>query len=531
MLENYYQNKTAREMYGGIEKHATEYKNLSRSQLIEKAVLNKEGNLTSTGGFATITGQHTGRSPKDKFIVDEPSTAEDIAWGDVNKKISEKAFDQLHKKFIQYFEDKDLYVQDALAGADPTYQIKVRVVTAEAWHNLFAQNMFIKNEIQSEFIPDFVVLQAPDIKADPKVDETYSETFIVVNYAKRLVLIGGTNYAGEIKKSIFSVLNYYLPKEKVMAMHCSTNISEDKQVALFFGLSGTGKTTLSSDPDRKLIGDDEHGWGNDGVFNFEGGCYAKAIHLDKDQEPLIYDAAHQYGAILENVVIDPVTRVVDFDDSKYTQNTRVSYPMEFFPHKIDSGMGGHPEHVFFLTADAFGVLPPISKLTSDQAMYYFLSGYTAKVAGTEKGLGKEPQATFSSCFGDPFLPLHPVAYADLLGEKIQKHNAQVWLINTGWVGGAYGVGSRIKLKYTRRMVHAALNGELANTEYSDSNAFGLFVPQNMEGVPSDVLNPKSSWADAVSYDKTADNLIGRFKENFKKYHDRVSEQVTASGPK
>ncbi|MEK6222489.1 MAG: phosphoenolpyruvate carboxykinase (ATP), partial [Chloroflexota bacterium] len=378
--------------------------------------------------------------------------------------------------------------------------------------------------------PGFTIIQAPGFFADPTVEGTNSETFIIVNYEKKLVLIGGTSYAGEIKKSIFSALNYTLPKLGVLPMHCSANVAENKDVALFFGLSGTGKTTLSSDPDRYLIGDDEHGWGDDGVFNFEGGCYAKAIRLDPELEPLIYDATKHFGSVLENVIMNPETREVDFEDAQYTENTRVSYPIEFLPNAILEGRAGHPNHVFFLTADAFGVLPPISKLTREQAMYYFISGYTSKLAGTEKGLGKEPLATFSACFGAPFLPLHPKVYAEMLGEKIKKHNAQVWLINTGWTGGPYGVGKRIHLPYTRAMVTAAMNGLLTDVAVRTDPNFGLLVPEKVPGVPDEVLDPRQTWKDKKAYDKSAKDLVKRFIDDFGKYAGEVSDDIAKAGP-
>ena len=480
--------------------------------------------MTEFGALVVLTGQHTGRSPNDKFIVRTGDSAEKIWWGDVNRSITADQFDSLHQHMIDHYDDKEAYVMDASAAAHPDYRLKVRVVTEEAWHSLFALNMFIPlpDGEHAEHIPEFTILQAPSCKAIPEEHGTSSEAFIVVNFEKHIALIGGTIYSGEIKKTIFSVLNYYLPMKDVLTMHCSANIAKNEDVSLFFGLSGTGKTTLSSDEERKLIGDDEHGWGADGIFNFEGGCYAKAIRLREDLEPVIYHAVHRAGTILENVVLDPETGKVDFDDARHTENTRASYPIHFLNNYEPTSRGGHAKHIFFLTADAFGVLPPISKLTREQAMYFFVSGYTSKLAGTEKGLGKEPQATFSACFGAPFLPLHPKVYADLLGSRIDQHDCSVWLVNTGWTGGPFGVGERINLPYTRAMVAAAMEGILEDVSTRIDLIFGLSVPESCPGVPDQVLNPRDTWEDGAKFDIQTHALADRFRKNFGQYASEFS---------
>ncbi len=509
------------------------YWSLSRAKLIEQAVLRREGEFENSGGFVTLTGEHTGRSANDKFIVDNGKDTEDIDWGKANVSIDPKNFASIKARMLDFYYGKDVFVQDVMAGKHPDYQMPVRIVTLHAWHSLFARNMFIPlpNKEIVDHVAEFTVLQAPEFQADPAKEGTNSGTFIIVNFSEKLVLIGGSSYAGEIKKSIFSVLNYVLPKQGVLGMHCSANVAEDGSCALFFGLSGTGKTTLSSDPDRLIVGDDEHGWGDDGIFNFEGGSYAKVIRLSKKNEPLIYDASRRYGAILENVVIDPDTHILDYDDATHTQNTRASYPIDFLPNSIESGRSGHPNKIFFLTADAFGVLPPISKLDPAQAMYYFLSGYTSKLAGTEKGLGNEPQATFSACFGAPFLPLHPGVYAEQLGEKIRQHNSEVWLVNTGWTGGPFGVGERINLPYTRAMVTSAMNGNLDGVNFKADPFFGLSIPDSVPGVPGDVLNPKETWKDKTAYDEQARKLVVSFAENFNQYSGNTSDEIKNAGPK
>jgi phosphoenolpyruvate carboxykinase (ATP) len=513
----------------GINTSGTARWNLGSAQLVETAVSRNEGKLSKDGALVCITGQHTGRSPNDKFIVKDAETQTTVDWGKVNVPMTSEHFEALHEKMLTHMSAKDLFVQDCYAGADSENRLRVRIVNENAWHNLFARNMFIQpNDGElGNFEPEFTVLQAPSCHADPSTHGTNSEVFVVVNFSKKLVLIGGTIYAGEIKKSVFSILNYILPGRGVLPMHCSANIGEDGSTAIFFGLSGTGKTTLSADQSRVLIGDDEHGWSDNGVFNFEGGCYAKVINLSEEAEPEIYDTTRTFGTILENVVMDPVTRTLDLDDGSLTENTRASYPIDFIPNTSESGFGPQPQNIIMLTADAFGVLPPISKLTPEQAMYHFLSGYTAKVAGTEKGV-KEPTAAFSACFGAPFMPRHPTAYAKLLGEKIEKTGATCWLVNTGWSGGGYGVGKRMKIKYTRAMLNAALNGTLGAGEFNTDPNFGLLVPASCPGVPNDVLQPKSTWQDEAAYDVAAQEVAGRFEKNFNQFEGHVSEEVMAT---
>lgn len=517
----------------GIKNAANVYWNFSAPQLVEAALKRGEGALAHLGPLVVSTGKYTGRSPKDKFIVQEPSSERDIWWGSVNQPVSEPTFDHMLGKIVAYTQNRDIYVFDGYVGADPTYRMPVRIITEFAWHNLFARNMFVREtdpEKLANHEPQFTVIDMPNLHADTAVDGTRTETFILMNFDRRLVIVGGTEYAGEIKKGIFSAMNYYLPKQGVMSMHCSANYGQTKDdVALFFGLSGTGKTTLSSEPTRKLIGDDEHGWSDDGVFNFEGGCYAKVIRLDPKGEPEIYQTTRMFGTILENVGFDPATRRVDLDDDSQTENTRSSYPITHIPNADRDGVAGHPKNVLFLTADAFGVLPPISRLTRAQAMYHFLSGYTAKVAGTERGI-TEPQPNFSTCFGAPFMPLRPSVYADLLGQKIEKHDAKVWLVNTGWTGGPYGTGSRMKLAYTRAMVTAVLNGQLDDVEFETDPFFGLQIPTAVPNVPSEILNPRNTWADKDAYDAQARKLANMFVENFKQFSANVSDEVNAAAP-
>ncbi|HEX6939167.1 MAG TPA: phosphoenolpyruvate carboxykinase (ATP) [Longimicrobiales bacterium] len=516
----------------GLEARGPVHWNLGAAALLEHAIRRGEGAFSAEGAFVAVTTPHTGRSPNDKFVVREPSSERNIAWGGVNVPISPEHFDRLLAHVRDHLADKELFVQDVYCGADPEYRLNVRVISPSAWHTLFARNMFIvpKDEERPDFEPGFTVLHAPELEADPAVHGTRSGTFVVLHFGERLVLIGGTRYAGEIKKSIFSVMNYLLPLEGVLSMHCSANVGDRGDVALFFGLSGTGKTTLSTDPSRHLIGDDEHGWSDAGVFNFEGGNYAKVIRLSAEGEPLIYGASRRFGAILENVVLDPATRAVAWDDDSITENTRSSYPLSFIEGAVPGGRAGHPNHVMFLTADAFGVLPPIAKLTREQAMYHFLSGYTAKVAGTERGV-TEPKATFSTCFGAPFLPLPPSTYARMLGEKVERHNAQCWLVNTGWTGGPYGVGERMKLAYTRAMVGAAISGRLDDVETREDPVFGLHVPVSVPGVPPEVLMPRQTWSDPAAYDAQAKKLAGMFRENFEKFAAEVSDAVRNAGPK
>ena len=505
--------------------------NLPVAALYEEAVKNQEGMIAAEGPLVCRTGQHTGRSPNDKFIVREPSSDANIGWGKLNKPMEQAQWDLLHQDFMASLQGKELYVLDCYAGADATYRLPVRIISEYAWHNLFCRNLFIDDPAAAAAAsPEFVVIDQPSFKADPKRHGTNSECVIAVNFAKKLVLIGGTSYAGEMKKSIFSVLNYVLPLKNVLSMHCSANIGTSGDTALFFGLSGTGKTTLSSDPDRDLIGDDEHGWSDHGVFNFEGGCYAKTIKLSEEAEPQIYATTRRFGTVLENVVFDPTTRALDLDDGRYTENTRAAYPIAFIDNAVPSGLGGHPRNIVMLTADAFGVLPPIARLTPEGAMYHFLSGYTAKVAGTEKGV-TEPKATFSTCFGAPFLPLPPGRYAKMLGEKIAKHGARVWLVNTGWSGGPYGTGQRMKIAFTRAMISAALSGALDNVAYQHDERFNLDVPVSVPSVPADVLKPRTTWANASEYDAQALKLAQMFIDNFRAFEADVDATVRAAGPR
>lgn len=506
----------------------TVYWNLSDAVLYEAAIRRNEGLLAADGPLVCRTGQHTGRSPNDKFIVKEPSSDQHISWGGPNRPMSEAHFDQLHKDMVASLAGAELYVQDCYAGADPRYRLPVRVITEYAWHSLFARNLLILDDVAGH-VPQLTVIDIPSFKADPARHGTRSETVVALNFAKRLVLIGGTSYAGEIKKSVFSTLNYLLPLAGVLSMHCSANIGADGDTALFFGLSGTGKTTLSSDPHRGLIGDDEHGWSDHGTFNFEGGCYAKTIRLSAEAEPEIYATTRRFGTVLENVVMDEATRQLDLDSDLYTENTRAAYPISFISNAVPSGQGGHPRNIVMLTADAFGVLPPIARLSPAAAMYHFLSGYTAKVAGTEKGV-TEPKATFSTCFGAPFLPLAPGRYAELLGEKIARHEAQVWLVNTGWTGGPYGVGTRMRIRFTRAMIQAALTGALDAVHYETHPVFNLQMPQSCPDVPADVLNPRNTWSDKEAYDAQAAKLALMFVDNFKSFADSVSPDVVAAGP-
>ena len=510
----------------------TIHRNLPPASLIEAAVRREEGRLTADGSFVAITQPHTGRSPDDKFIVREPSTESQI-WWDRNPAFSPEQYEVLKADVVEYLSSRDqLFVTDLYCGADPKHRLNVRAISPNAWQSLFVHNMFIRPTADQlkGFAPGFTILHAPEFQADPAKHGTRTSTFVVLNFADRTVMIGGTRYAGEMKKSIFTVMNYLMPQDGVMPMHCSANIGKNGDTALFFGLSGTGKTTLSADPDRALIGDDEHGWSERGVFNFEGGNYAKVVKLSAEGEPLIWQASRRFGVILENVVIDDKTLVPDFDDVSITENTRSCYPINFIPGAVLEGMGGHPKNVMMLTADAFGVLPPIARLTPEQAMYHFLSGYTAKVAGTERGV-TEPKATFSACFGAPFLPLPPSVYANLLGEKLKEHGAHVWLVNTGWTGGAFGTGSRMKLSYTRTMVTAALRGELDNVKTRQDSIFGLHVPVSIPGVPDNVLDPRSTWADGAKYDGMAAKLAGMFRDNFRKYEAGVQDGVKQAGPK
>jgi phosphoenolpyruvate carboxykinase (ATP) len=502
--------------------------NLPAASLYEEAVRRSEGLIARSGPLVVRTGQYTGRSPKDKFVVREPDSESRIWWGSVNQPFDAAQFHSLHERMVSYVQNSDLFVQDLYVGADPAHRLAVRVITESAWSNLFARNLFIRPTAAEldAFSPTFTVLNIPSFQAVPERDGTRSETFIILSLAERLILIGGTAYAGEIKKSMFSVMNYLLPLDSVLPMHCSANIGPAGDVALFFGLSGTGKTTLSADPHRTLIGDDEHGWSDEGIFNFEGGCYAKVVRLSATAEPFIWQASRAFGTILENVVMDMESREVDFDDESLTENTRAAYPLEFIPNAAPDGRGGHPRNIMMLSADAFGVLPPIAKLTPTQAMYYFLSGYTAKLAGTERGV-TEPQTEFSACFGAPFLPLPPMAYAHLLGERIARYGSDVWLVNTGWTGGPYGVGQRMSIAHTRAIITAALDGSLAQVETRPDPTFGFQVPVACPGVPAEVLNPRNTWADPDAYDATARDLVERFRANFAKFADEVTPEVRA----
>jgi phosphoenolpyruvate carboxykinase (ATP) len=521
----------------GLEGHsitnvARVYWNLSVPALYEEAVRRREGTIAADGPLVCRTGQHTGRSPNDKFIVRELSSEDKVWWSKMNRPIEPHCFDLLHQRLLNYVEGKELFVQDCYAGADPRYRLPVRIITEQAWHSLFARHMFIEAPDAAggpADEPEFTVIDVPGLHAEPALHGTHSEVFIVLNFARKMVLIGGTSYAGEIKKSIFTVMNYLLPLRNVMSMHCSANVGAAGDVALFFGLSGTGKTTLSSDPERQLIGDDEHGWSEDGVFNVEGGCYAKMIRLSAEAEPQIYAATRRFGTVLENVRMDAATRAIDLEDDSLTENTRGAYPLEFINNSVPSGLAGHPRNIVMLTADAFGVLPPIARLSPAAAMYHFLSGYTAKVAGTEKGV-TEPRATFSTCFGAPFMVLHPTVYARFLGEKIARHDARVWLVNTGWTGGPYGIGSRMRIAHTRAMIRAALTGQLDNVAYESDPVFNLDVPRTCPDVPSEVLAPRATWKNPADYDAQAHRLARMFVDNFKSFEGEASADIKAAGP-
>jgi phosphoenolpyruvate carboxykinase (ATP) len=510
------------------------YRNLTPSQLYEHAVRRREGVVTANGGgpFCAVTAPHTGRSPNDKFVVEEPASKARIWWGKVNQPISPQHFERLKADVKAHLNTQEVFIRDVFACADPTYRFPIRFVTPNAWHALFIYNMFLRpadGEL-SRFSPSIQVLHAPEFQADPAVHGTKSGTFIVVSLAHRTILIGGTRYAGELKKSIFTILNYLLPEKGVLSMHCSANVGKKGDTALFFGLSGTGKTTLSADAERRLIGDDEHGWSDQGVFNFEGGCYAKVIRLSREGEPEIYATTEMFGTVLENVDCDPKTGAIDLNSQRITENTRASYPINYIPNHVPEGMGGHPKHIVFLTADAFGIMPPIAKLTPAQAMYHFLSGYTAKVAGTERGV-TEPKETFSACFGAPFLPLHPHVYAEMLGDHLARHRVQCWLVNTGWTGGPYGTGQRMKLPLTREMVRAALSGELDNVPTRREPVFGFEVPRHVPNVPDEVLDPRATWSDRAAYDAKAAHLAGLFRKNFEQFADSVASDVREAGPR
>lgn len=525
-------NQVNEKTYGlellGLKNLGRVYHNLSVPKIIEHALARQEGVLAANGAFCIKTGKYTGRSPNDKFIVDEPAIHNEIDWNSVNIPISTEKFDLLYKRILAYVQGRDLYIFDGFVGADPNNRLGVRVINELASQNLFAHQLFLRPTIEelSTHQPDFTVIAVPGLQGDPNIDGINSEAFIVISFQKRLVLIGGTHYAGEIKKSVFSFMNYFMTKRNILPMHCSANMDEDGKTALFFGLSGTGKTTLSADPTRHLIGDDEHGWSDQGTFNFEGGCYAKTMRLSQKNEPQIWEAI-RFGAMLENVILDEDTRVPNYDDGSLTENTRVAYPVDYIPNCVIPGIGGHPKTIIFLTADAFGVLPPIAKLTHEQAIYHFLSGYTSKLAGTERGV-TEPQATFSSCFGQPFLPLSATIYGEMLHEKLIQHQATVYLINTGWTGGAYGIGTRIKIQQTRAMVSAALAGELNHVTFHHHPIFKILVPEAVPEVESKILDPQNTWSDLVAYEQQAKALAKRFVDNFKQFPNVPLEILEAS---
>ena len=522
----------------GLENHGLAnlgavYWNLPAPALYEEVVFRREGRVALGGPLVVGTGKHTGRSAGDKFIVRAPGSEEHVWWGQYNRPFAPDKFEELYGRLQGYLQGHDLFVQDCYAGADPEHRLCVRVITEKAWHSLFAGNMFIRPRAPEEFrrfVPDLTLIAAPGFQGIPNVDGTASNTFITLDLARGLGLIGNTAYAGEIKKSVFTVLNYLLPLKGVLPMHCSANIGPEGDVALFFGLSGTGKTTLSADPSRALIGDDEHGWSDRGVFNFEGGCYAKVIRLSPTAEPQIFACTRRFGTLLENVTLDPLARVVDLDDESVTENTRASYPLEFIENAVPDGLGGQPKNILFLTCDANGVMPPIAKLTPDQALYQFISGYTSKLAGTEAGLGAEPEITFSACFGGPFMVHHPSVYAALLKRKIERYGVHCWLVNTGWVGGPYGVGKRISIQHTRALLNAALSGRLLDVGYRTDPVFGYQIPTSCPGVPDGVLNPAEAWADARAWAERYRQLAGRFISNFRKFEEGCSPEVIAAGP-
>ena len=512
------------------------YWNLPTEALVEEAIFRNEGAVVAGGAYVAFTGKHTARSANDKFVVRHVDSEDNIWWGVYNRPFTAEKFEVLYDRMLGFLQGRDVFVQDVYAGADENYRLPVRIVTELAWHSHFVRNMFILPQSLEEykrFVPDFTLIAMPSFKGAPAVDGTNSDTFICLSFEKKIAIVGNTAYAGEIKKSVFTILNYLLPLEGVLPMHCSANVNPDDtdDVALFFGLSGTGKTTLSADPTRRLIGDDEHGWSDDGVFNFEGGCYAKVIGLSESAEPEIYATTKRFGTVLENVTYDPVTRLIDLDDDSVTENTRASYPLEFIANAVPEKKAGHPKNIILLTCDASGVMPPIARLTPDQALYQFISGYTSKIAGTEVGLGKEPEITFSACFGGPFMVHHPYKYAELLKRKIERYGATCWLVNTGWVGGPYGIGKRISIKYTRALLNAALSGKLADVQYKQDPIFGFEVPASCPNVPGEVLDPSSSWHDKKEYDRRYKDLAMRFKQNFGKFTDGTPQEVVVAGPK
>jgi phosphoenolpyruvate carboxykinase (ATP) len=523
----------------GVENHGLSnlrmaYWNLPTEALYEEISFRREARITHQGPIVAFTGKHTARSANDKFVVREETTQDKIWWGEYNRPFSPDKFNELFNRLQGFLQGRDLFVQDCYAGADPNYRMPIRIIAELAWHSHFARNMFILPTTAEEYrrhVPEFTVICVPSFKGIPQIDGTNANTFIVLNFEQKLCIIGNTAYAGEIKKSVFTILNFLLPLEGVMPMHCSANAGKAGDTAIFFGLSGTGKTTLSADPGRSLIGDDEHGWSDEGIFNFEGGCYAKVIQLSPTAEPEIYACTRKFGTILENVVYDPVSRLIDLDDESITENTRASYPLGFIENAVPEKMAGHPKNIILLTCDASGVMPPIAKLTPDQALYQFMSGYTSKIAGTEVGLGKEPELTFSTCFGAPFMVHHPYFYAEILKKKILRHGVHCWLVNTGWVGGPYGIGKRISIRYTRALLNAALDGKLLNVKYVTDPVFGFQVPASCEGVPDHVLDPGGSWPDKKVYMQRYRELASRFIENFKKYETGSPVEVVQAGPK
>lgn len=522
----------------GLDNHGltnlnTVYWNLTPEALYEEIIFRSEGRMTHQGAMAVDTGKHTARSANDKFVVKEPATEEKIWWGEYNRPFSEEKFNGVLSRMQGHLQGRDLFVQDCYGGADPNYRLPVRIITEYAWHSLFAHSLLIKPKTHDElrrFVPEFTIICVPSFKAAPQIDGTLSPTFILLNFDSKLCIIGNTGYAGEIKKSVFTILNFLLPLENVMTMHCSANIGKGGDTALFFGLSGTGKTTLSADPNRYLIGDDEHGWSDEGVFNFEGGCYAKVISLSPTAEPQIYACTRRFGTVLENVIYDPVTRFLDLDDALLTENTRAGYPLEYIANSVPEKMGGHPKNIIMLTCDANGVMPPIARLTPDQAMYYFISGYTSKVSGTEIDLGKEPEITFSACFGAPFMVHHPYRYAEMLKNKMLKHGATCWLVNTGWTGGPYGIGKRMSIHHTRTLLNSALDGKLDNVEFWTDPVFRVAIPKHCEGVPDKVLVPEQTWEDPAAYRDKRKMLAALFIENFKKFADGCPSEILNAGP-
>lgn len=531
------QAKAVKSEYGlknhGIRNPHNVYWNLPPEALYEEAIFRNEGKISLNGALVVNTGKHTARSANDKFVVKEVGSQDKIWWSEYNRPFSIDKFSSVYQRLLGYIQGRDLFVQDCYAGADPDYRLPVRIITELAWHSQFCRNMLIEAESNDElrqFVPDFTIMSIPSFKGMPEIDGTLSETFILLNFEQRLCIIGNSGYGGEIKKSVFTVLNYLLPLEGVLSMHCSANVGKDGKSALFFGLSGTGKTTLSADPNRQLVGDDEHGWSDEGIFNIEGGCYAKVINLSPTAEPQIYACTRKFGTVLENVVFDPVTRLLDLDDESLTENTRCAYPLDYIDNAVPDKMAGHPKNIIMLTCDASGVMPPIAKLTPDQAMYHFISGYTSKVSGTEVDLGKEPEITFSACFGAPFMVHHPYKYAEMLKEKILKHNADCWLVNTGWSGGPYGIGKRMSIHHTRALLNSALEGKLADATFYTDPVFGFQVPEHCEGVPDKVLRPSETWDDKVAYEDKYIQLASLFVENFKKFKAGCPDEIVKAGP-